>query len=300
MITCGDSFLKQAVNLIEDRLNTLVPLSEGKSGEVIEAARYGLLGPGKKLRPLLTLSVYALYHKDLIPILDPACSIEMIHTYSLIHDDLPSLDNDDMRRGRPTVHKAYCESTAILAGDFLLTHAFGTLTNAPFPPERVIRMIRAMSDYSGGYHGMIAGQAIDLKSESVSISLKELQNLHSLKTGALIELSVQIALLAAQVPQEDSALLQQFARLYGLAFQVVDDIVDVISPEEKHGKTISSDLINGKSTYVSLLGLDGAKLKTIDLLEKADNCLKELNKDTSILQGFLTTLRAKITAPECA
>lgn len=294
MITCEAPFLQQAILHINTRLDKLVPATEGKSAEVIEAARYALLGPGKKLRPALTLAVYALYHSDLTPILDAACSIEMIHTYSLIHDDLPSLDNDDMRRGRPTVHKAYSESTAILAGDFLLTHAFGTLARAPFPGERVLRMIQAMSDYSGGYHGMIAGQAIDLKSEGVTIPLEELQKLHSLKTGALIELAVQIALLAANPVHEDASLLQQFARLYGLAFQVVDDVVDVISPEEKHGRIISSDLIKQKSTYVSLLGIEGAKSKASDLLNRAKDCLQQIDKDTSTLNEFIVQLRTKL------
>jgi geranylgeranyl pyrophosphate synthase len=285
-------FLKQALPLIHTRLDALVPVeSKTPSAEVLEAARYALLGPGKKLRPLLTLAVYSLFHDDVSPILNIACAIEMIHTYSLIHDDLPSLDNDDMRRGRPTVHKAFSESTAILAGDFLLTHAFGAAATAPFPSDILVKILAEMSHLSGGYHGMIAGQVIDLQSEGKELTERELERLHSLKTGALIELSVLSALIAAKASSADTSLLLKFARLYGLAFQVADDVVDVLRPEEKHGKAVSSDLSNHKATYVSLLGLDGAKNKAEALIEEAEECLALLEKDTSSLQDILMHLR---------
>lgn len=290
-----DSFLKHVLPIITNRLDTLVPTeSNSQSMDVIEAARYALLGPGKKLRPSLTLAVYSLYHKDFSPILNVACSIEMIHTYSLIHDDLPSLDNDDMRRGRPTVHKAFSESTAILAGDFLLTHAFGTLATAPLPADVLLKMSAEMSRLSGGYQGMIAGQSIDLKSEGTTISETALERLHGLKTGALIELSVLVALLAAKPSQRDQTLLLQFSRLYGLAFQVVDDVVDVLRPQEKHGKIISSDLTNHKATYVSLLGLEKAQQKAIDLILEAEECLNQVDKDTTALRDFIHLLRAAL------
>ena len=288
-------FVKQALPLIHARLDALVPIeSKISSAEVLEAARYALLGPGKKLRPLLTLAVYSLFHDDVSPILNVACAIEMIHTYSLIHDDLPSLDNDDMRRGRPTVHKAFSESTAILAGDFLLTHAFGAVATAPLPSEALIKIVSEVSRLSGGYHGMIAGQVIDLQSEGKTLSERELERLHSLKTGALIELSVISALIAANASPADTSLLLNFARLYGLAFQVADDIVDVLRPKEKHGKDVSSDLSNHKATYVSLLGLEGAQEKAKALIAEAEECLALLERDTSSLQDFLILLRSTI------
>jgi geranylgeranyl diphosphate synthase type II len=288
MTATGCSFFQQALPLINARLDALVPTND--SSEVIEAARYALLGPGKKLRPALAIATYMLYHDDPSPILDAACSLEMIHTYSLIHDDLPGLDNDDMRRGRPTVHKAFSESSAILAGDLLLTHAFGTLADCRLDPNIRLQMISEMSRLSGGFTGMIAGQAIDLKSEGKHISEEELEQLHSLKTGALIELSVTFGILAANPPPEDSRNLMRFAKLYGLAFQVVDDIIDVLHPLQKHGKAVSSDLINDKATYVSLLGLEGAQQKAAALIKEAEECLDKLRVSSSSLKEFLSIL----------
>lgn len=286
------SFFQQTLPLINSRLDALVPTdSSHASSDVVEAARYALLGPGKKLRPALAIAIYTLYHNDPSPILDAACSLEMIHTYSLIHDDLPGLDNDDMRRGRPTVHKAFSESTAILAGDLLLTHAFGTLADCSLAPEVRLKMTSEMSRLSGGFTGMIAGQAIDLKSEGKNISEKELEQLHSLKTGALLELSVLFGILGANPPSEDQHHLMKFAKLYGLLFQVVDDIVDVLHPLQKHGKAISSDLINNKSTYVSLLGLEGAQQKAASLMKEAEDCLNQLKVTTSPLKEFLSILK---------
>jgi len=293
MITADCSILKEHLPLIDTRLEQLLPVNgPGSSTDVIKAARYALLGPGKKLRPSLTLASYLLYHDDPTPILDAACSIEMIHTYSLIHDDLPGMDDDDMRRGRPTVHIAFSEATAILAGDLLLTHAFGTLADMHLPSDIKLRMISEMSRFTGGFNGMIAGQAMDLQSEGKALTESALEQLHSLKTGALIELSVLFGVLGARPPENEKALLMKFAKLYGLAFQVADDIADILHPEEKHGKTISSDLANNKMTYVSLLGLDGASKKAHMLISEAEECLRQLGGSALRLGAFLELLKS--------
>lgn len=295
-VATSTRFLDRVTPLINERLDTLVPSQTKRcpSSEVVDAARYALLGPGKRLRPALALAVYSMYLPDITPFLDIACALEMIHTYSLIHDDLPGMDNDDMRRGRPTVHKAYSESTAILAGDLLLTHAFTVLASASYPPELLLKIIRETSRYCGGYEGMIAGQTIDMKSEGLQLQEKELENLHSMKTGALIELSVLLGAWAGGASTQEVTTLHQFAKSYGLAFQVQDDLLDVTHPSAKHGKSISSDQTNDKATYVSLLGAERSKKKLEDLLQHCKESLKSLSRDTKPLEELLSLIGAPL------
>lgn len=282
-------FLDRVTPLINERLDRLVPPKTNgcPSSEVVEAARYALLGPGKRLRPALALASYSIYQHEITPFLDIACALELIHSYSLIHDDLPGMDNDDMRRGRPTVHKAYSEATAILAGDLLLTHAFAILAAAPFPPELLLKIIRETSRYCGGYEGMIAGQTIDMKSEGLSLQEKELGTLHSLKTGALIELSILLGAWAGEAPPSDLAALHQFGKAFGLAFQVQDDLLDVTHPSAKHGKMISSDQVNQKATYVSLLGEERTKKKLEELIQECKESLNTISQNTTPLEELL-------------
>lgn len=222
-----------------------------------EALQYAASTDGKRIRPLL---VYAT--AELLSVREevadyPAAAIELIHTYSLVHDDLPAMDNDELRRGKPTVHKAYDEATAILVGDALLTHAFELLADAPVEPEVLRQWIRLLAGAAGA-SGMILGQSIDLEGERRPLTLGELENMHRKKTGALIEASLRVLPVLLNDTAVDSALAS-FAGHIGLAFQIRDDLLDVEATTETLGKPQGSDVINNKSTFVSLLGREAAR-----------------------------------------
>jgi farnesyl diphosphate synthase len=230
--------------------------------------RYACDG-GKRLRALL---VYAAGESLGVPPeqLDaPACAVELIHAYSLVHDDLPAMDDDDLRRGRPTVHKAYDEATAILVGDAVQTLAFAVLADEPvLSPAQRLRMVSILARASGSL-GMVGGQAVDIASENRRISLEELQSLHARKTGALILASLQLASAAADAAADIEKRLEQYGRSIGLAFQIQDDVLDETASTETLGKTAGKDLVQHKSTYPSLLGLDGARARAAELFEEA-------------------------------
>lgn len=234
-----------------------------------EAIRYAALGEGKRIRPLL---IYATGEVLEIAseILDyPAAAMELVHTYSLVHDDLPAMDDDDLRRGKPTVHKKFDEATAILVGDALLTQAFEILGSCNLDPALKANWISALAKAAGS-NGMIAGQSIDLISENQQLDLEQLQTMHSLKTGALIAASVEMAFLAKpDLSNIEKDSLKEFAQGIGLAFQIRDDIIDVESSTELLGKKQGADQERGKSTYVSLLGLDSAKEKADEVFAAA-------------------------------
>lgn len=248
---------------------------------VAEAARYSVLNGGKRLRPLFALATADALKAPLSQAIVPACALELIHTYSMIHDDLPAMDNDDLRRGKPTLHKVYTEGQAILAGDFLLTYAFEVLSNAPdLSAETKLSLIELVSKKAGA-SGMIGGQWTDLESEHKLLNLNETNVLHEMKTGALIEASILTGALIGKAKPEMLNTLSQFALKVGLAFQIIDDVLDHTHPEVKHGTR--SDVTNKKSTYVSLLGIEKAQAKAIELYESASamldnnfNLLKEL------------------------
>jgi geranylgeranyl pyrophosphate synthase len=245
-----------------------------------EAIRYSTLLGGKRIRPVLVLSTACCFNTALEHTMDAACAVELIHAYSLIHDDLPAMDDDDLRRGQPTCHKAYDEATAILAGDALQSMAFELLSSAEqFSSDSRIKMIQLLSKASGP-KGMVLGQAIDFDSVGQSLSLAQLENMHRHKTGALIEASVQIGALTSQteVTAKEYDALTKYAQAIGLAFQVQDDILDIISDTETLGKTQGADIALNKPTYPALLGLDGAK-------EKLENLHKESIDALDNLQG---------------
>jgi len=278
-----DHYFKEKTFLINQRLNELVPEKEGAHSDLFRAARYSLLSPGKKIRPILALATCECLGGNLDLALTPACTLELVHTYSLIHDDLPCIDNDDFRRGKPSLHKAFPESHAVLAGDFLLTHAFGILARAPgLDPSKKIELIDVLEEQIGG-NGMIAGQIIDIQSEKKELSLPELENMHLKKTGALIDASIDFGALIADADENTRSLLRSFSCDIGLAFQVVDDILDVTSSETKHGKIVASDIINEKTTYITLLGLSRSKSVANDLLNSALDKLKSIPNDTFLL-----------------
>lgn len=262
--------------------------------KLLEAMRYGLLIGGKRMRPYLAYLTGQAISADLNDIDAIAGALECIHAYSLLHDDLPAMDDDDLRRGQPTCHKAFDEATAILAGDALQTLAFDILANHSFSPKGVqtiplqVTLIQQLVK-AAGYQGMCGGQALDLAATGKNVGLAELEVLHSLKTGALLEASVLMpAECSEQVSQEHKKALSEYAQLIGLAYQVQDDIIDLTSTEEELGKPVGSDLAANKSTYPALLGLDGAITKAENLLQEALQALHRLPYNTQSLAEFAT------------
>lgn len=229
----------------------------GGEDRVREAMRYSVLGGGKRIRAALTLEFARLGGGDEEAAARLACAVEMVHAYSLIHDDLPCMDNDDFRRGRPSCHKKFGEACALLAGDGLLTLAFGTCANAPMPGDSRARAVSALSE-AAGHGGMVGGQMLDLDAEGRAIGLDALRRLYAMKTGALLRVSALLGCIAAQA-RELEAPADAYTAALGLLFQITDDILDVTGSAEKLGKPVGSDAENKKNTYVTLLGLDGAK-----------------------------------------
>lgn len=274
---------KRAENALADRL----PLESRMPERLHQAMRYSALGGGKRLRPLLTYATGVALGIPADELDAPAAAVEMIHVYSLIHDDLPAMDNDDLRRGKPTCHIAFDEATAILAGDGLQALAFHVLAEdvaIKAPNANRIAMIRCLSEASGSY-GMVGGQAIDLHSVGIQLDLPGLENMHIRKTGALIRASVRLAALA-KTPM-DPALeekLDHYAKCIGLSFQIQDDILDEESDTATLGKTQGKDREHNKPNYPSLLGLAGAKEKALEMHEAAIESLSVFGSEAQLLR----------------
>lgn len=271
------------IPVIENKLNELLPESGELYSSAVNAMRYSLLSGGKRIRPILLLEFYSLFGGRAEGALNFAAAIEMIHTYSLIHDDLPCMDNDDMRRGRPSCHKAFGYDTALLAGDALLTHAFFAAANAAdIPPERVSRAISVLAQKAGIY-GMVGGQVMDLDFEKNGANGEELTAMYIKKTSCLLEAAAMCGAVLAGADEETVKKAEEYAENLGLAFQITDDILDCTADEKTLGKPIGSDKKNGKTTFVTLLGLDGAKQKAALLTKKAEDILNGFSGDTSYL-----------------
>ncbi|WP_409299191.1 polyprenyl synthetase family protein [Peribacillus sp. SCS-26] len=267
---------KEAVSLVE-RLSAPAALKE--------AMVYSLNAGGKRIRPLLVFAVLHAFGHNPDKGLKPAAAIEMIHTYSLIHDDLPSMDDDDLRRGKPTSHKVFGEANAILAGDALLTLAFQVLTELPADeasPEAVIALIREISRAAGA-EGMVGGQTEDILAEGKELDLPGLQHIHENKTGKLLSASVQAGAILAGGSEAEKEHLHTFSHHIGLAFQIQDDILDIEGTEEKIGKPVGSDLNNHKNTYPGLLTLEGAKQKLSEHAGLAKQALSATGLEISLL-----------------
>lgn len=244
---------------IDQELHRLLPEKHSRSQTLFAGARHAVLGGGKRLRPLLTLLSVETLGGSVEHALVPACAIELLHTYSMVHDDLPCMDDDDYRRGRPTVHKQFDEGTAVLVGDFLLTYAFELLSTAPHLSSDIrLQLVHILSRQAGG-EGMIGGQMMDLSAEGRRLSLEEMAFLHRQKTGCLMVAAVEFGSVIANALPVARTALAGFAEKLGLAFQIWDDILDVTASHEKHGRATSSDASQQKCTYVSLLGIEGAK-----------------------------------------
>ena len=280
-------FMHQCQQRIQAVLSAKLEALPARAAGLRSAMQYASLQGGKRVRPLLAYAAAQALGEQPSKADVAACAVELVHCYSLVHDDLPAMDDDALRRGVPTVHIAFNEATAILAGDALLSLAFRLLSdpqdNSGSATTR-LRMINLLAEASG-YEGMVAGQSIDFDAMGNTLTLAELENMHSLKTGALISASVQMgALCTERATPAQLAALQQYSRCIGLAFQVQDDILDVISNTATLGKTQGADKALNKPTYVSLLGLEGATRKAHELCEAAVDALKDFDAHADALR----------------
>jgi len=281
------TFLEQCRNQIDAELERQLCASGQGSERLQQAMRYSVLGGGKRIRPALCLAAATALGQPRESVIVPACSLELIHAYSLIHDDLPAMDNDDLRRGRATTHIAFDEATAILAGDALQTLAFGWLAEAPGLDDQVrLAMIRELATASG-HQGMAGGQAIDLESVGKQLTVEQLEKMHRHKTGALIAASVRMgALTATDVGEDQLAALTVYSQTLGLAFQVQDDLLDIEGDTTVIGKPQGSDLARSKPTYPSLLGADGARNYLSQLLESALASIEMFGEEGDLLRDM--------------
>lgn len=278
--------VQQVQQRLHQRLETALDALDIADERLEAAMKHGLLNGGKRVRPFLAYASAEAVggHWDAV---DPvAVAMEMIHSYSLVHDDLPAMDDDDLRRGMPTCHIAFDEATAILAGDALQTAAFEHLSSsALYSPEQALELIRMLARGAGA-GGMVAGQCIDLNHVGKHMTLEQLENMHRHKTGALIRKSVLMGAMAASYPLDShvAEALTEYANAVGLAFQVQDDILDIEADTETLGKTQGADEALNKPTYPALLGLEGARKKAADLCQQAHTALERVPGDTSLLK----------------
>jgi len=279
-------YIRVQAEKVEAHLGGLIPNGEVPQRRLYEAARYSLMSGGKRLRPVLTLATAQALGASEEASLTPACALEFVHTYSLIHDDLPCMDDDDYRRGKPTVHKVYPESHAVLAGDYLLTYAFEILSNAPLlTSEQKLQLVLTLAKNIGG-EGLIGGQILDLEAEEHVAEIEALQDIHHKKTALLISTAVEFGGIVAGAPKSQITILRNFGIHIGLAFQIIDDVLDVTASEAKHGRAGGSDAANAKATYVTLLGIEEARRLAISLTAEAIELLQTLPYDTSPLEGI--------------
>ena len=280
-------FLEDCRKRIDAELERQLSATGGSSERLQQAMKYSVLGGGKRIRPALCIAAASALGQPQDHATVPACTLELVHAYSLIHDDLPAMDDDELRRGRATTHIAFDEATAILAGDALQTLAFGWLAEAPGLTDQVrLAMIRELASASG-HLGMVGGQAIDLESVGKRLTIDQLEKMHRHKTGALIAASVRMgALTAPDVSDDQLAALTVYSQTLGLAFQVQDDLLDIEGDTTVIGKPQGSDLARAKPTYPSLLGTSGAREYLSQLLDSAISSLEGFGKEGDILRDM--------------
>lgn len=278
--------------LIEQRLQELLYAETVYPPAIHQAMRYSMLVGGKRLRPVLVMAAAEAVGGKIEEVLDVACAMEMIHTYSLIHDDLPAMDNDDYRRGKLTSHKVYGEGMAILAGDALLTYAFEVMAAAKIKDQRRLLAVMREIAQAAGSMGMIGGQVIDLDSAGKQIDHKTLEYIHRAKTGALFRASIRAGAILAGAGETQLTCLTEYAEHFGLAFQITDDILDVVGDEQKIGKPIGSDAKNMKVTYPGLFTLPVARKMAEETISKALTCLAQSGLQSQFL-GALVVYLAK-------
>jgi len=290
-------YLEEKRTLVEENLFRLLGAPERYPCTLYQAMHYSLFAGGKRIRPILAIAAAEAVGGETETVIPIAVAVEMIHTYSLIHDDLPAMDDDDLRRGKQTNHKIFGEATAILAGDALLTMAFSILS-APallkgIPPDRVLEIIHEIGLGSGPY-GMVGGQQMDIESEGKGIGLKVLDQLHGKKTGALIQASVRAGGIAGGATGVQLLALTRYAAKVGLAFQIADDILDVEGSIEETGKTTGKDIAQNKNTYPALIGLDESKALEKELVAEAIEALHEFDEGADPLRmiaGYIVERR---------
>ena len=287
------AYLAQKVQRINQSLEAVLKTAD-EPDRLLQAMSYALMAGGKRIRPILCLAAAEAIDGKPQEVMPAACALEMIHTYSLIHDDLPAMDDDDMRRGQPTCHKAFDEATAILAGDALLTLAFQMLSsitiNQPEQAAKWLRVIQHIS-HAAGYCGMIQGQMLDMDSEKKPLALAELKSMHRLKTGALIEASVRCGAELAGVNSKQIQMFERYAQNIGLAFQVTDDILNVEGDPEIMGKAVGTDAQRSKTTYPALLGLTKSKEFAEQLVENALAALEDFDHKAEPLRAIARYIR---------
>ena len=280
MNTAG--YLEESREKVDQALHKLMPREESHPARLVSAMRYSLFAGGKRIRPILVLAAAGAAGGVVEEALQSACSVELVHTYSLIHDDLPAMDDDDFRRGRPTCHRVFDEGTAILAGDALLTMAFDLLSvenkseSAGIEDHLRLRMVQELAR-AAGWRGMVGGQQVDMDSEGSEPDLPLLEYIHTHKTGALIRCSLILGGLAANADETTLKALESYGEKIGLAFQVVDDILDVTATTEEMGKDQGSDAERGKVTYTGLFGLEGARERAFKLVDDAKAVIADVD-----------------------
>ncbi len=282
--------LKEYKAIIDKKIDTLFPDLSLAYDSVLKASRYSLVLGGKRIRPILTLEFCKLFCGDINNAYNFAVAIEMIHTYSLIHDDLPCMDNDDMRRGNPSCHKKYGEDTALLAGDTLLTEAFSVAVKSPITPKQICDGISVLSYYAG-LHGMIGGQVLDLSFEESKPDSEELLDMYERKTAGLLIAACKLGAIASN--NYDANALEnvyEYSKNLGIAFQIIDDILDYTADEALLGKPIGSDEKNNKTTFVTIYGIDKAKGYAKHFTQKAMDSLEKLDGDKTAIKNLTNYL----------
>ncbi len=285
-------YLEQNQKLVNQYLKLIVKHFSSEQ-ELTAAINHSLMAKGKRLRPILSIAAAQACRKDFLPALPACCAIEMVHTYSLIHDDLPAMDDDDLRRGVPTCHKKFSEATAILAGDALLTHAFNIISNPEpvfktYPDSRTRLLLISKISQAAGNQGMVVGQMMDMKSfQGRQINnLAHLEKIHSLKTGKMITLSVEAGAISIGADPEIIRQLLIYADKIGLAFQVADDILNIEGDPEKRGKAAGSDILNDKMTFPAIIGLDESRKYAKKLMEEAIEALAGFDESAKPLRSI--------------
>lgn len=275
-----------------DYIATFFPLPSGQEQRVVEAMKYSVMNGGKRLRPFLVCETAKLFDVPTYPApATVAVALELLHSYSLIHDDLPAMDNDDLRRGKPTCHKQYDEATAILAGDGLLTQAFEILSHKAVSADAAIRceLINLLANAAGAYNGMIAGQTLDIYAENLpqdENSENLIRRIEEMKTGRLIRFACESGAILGRANMDDRLAIIEYARKIGMAFQIADDILDVEGNQELVGKTLQKDAAQGKVTFVSIYGLDKAKTIAADLIKEARTAISIFGRKAQTLQNL--------------
>ena len=270
--------LKEYTCLINEELDRLIKTQNCPEKELLESMKYSLMAGGKRLRPALVLEGYRLFKDDYEKAVPFACAMEMVHTFSLIHDDLPAIDNDDLRRGKPTNHKVFGESTAILAGDGLLDYAYKVIASDLQNLDNIENKVKAFKIFSDNVFDMIKGEYVDIENEGKDILISELMYMHDNKTAALIRASLTMGATLAGATNDEIKVLTEYANIIGLTFQIRDDILGEVGDEKVLGKPIGHDKTKGKRTFVTVLGLDEAKKQLEQKTEEAQNALVKFSK----------------------